>query len=146
MDELTVGDVKIKEKENLVNSLEQELSRRSLSFNESQKKYNWRDIKNKLKPNEAYVELIRTNYYDFSKDRMTDSIYYTALITNHKSVNYPDLVVLEKGAQLEYSAFKYYSSFFSGSNKQRIDDYSYQNYTMLKKVKIVFMSMGFQQD
>ncbi|MDA9714886.1 CHAT domain-containing protein, partial [Bacteroidota bacterium] len=56
------------------------------------------------------------------------TVYYTALIIDENAKDYPELVVLEKGTQLEQSGFKYYSLFSSGRNKQRLDEYSYQNY------------------
>ena len=128
LQKLEENGVDLKAEEERVNSLEQELSRKSLSFAESQKRYSWEDVKNKLNPNESYLELIRTNYYDFENDRSTDTVYYAALIIHENTKDYPELVILEKGTQLEQSGFKYYSSFSSGRNKQRLDEYSYQNF------------------
>lgn len=128
LQELEKNGIDLKAEEEHVNALEQELSRKSLSFAESQKRYTWEDVKNKLNPNESYLELIRTNYYDFENDRSTDTVYYAALIIDENTKDYPELVILEKGTQLEKSGFKYYSSFSSGRNKQRLDEYSYQNY------------------
>ena len=128
LQELEKNGVDLKAEEEHVNALEQELSRKSLSFAESQKRYTWEDLKSKLKPNEAYLDLIRIDYYDFENDRSTDTVYYAALIIDENTKDYPELVVLEKGTQLEQSGFKYYSSYSSGRNKQRIDEYSYQNY------------------
>ena len=110
LQELEKNGIDLAAKEEHVNALEQELSRKSLSFAESQKRYTWNDVKNKLNPDEAYLELIRIDYYDFENDRSTDTVYYAALIIDQSTEDYPELVVLENGVQLEQGGYRYYSS------------------------------------
>ena len=128
LQELEKNGVDLQTEEERVNALEQELSRKSLSFAESQKKYTWKDVKSKLNFDEAYVELIRTDYYDFKNDRYTDAVFYAALIIDENTKEYPALVVLENGVQLEQAGYKYYASHTAGKNKQNLDEYSYRNY------------------
>ena len=144
LQELADNGVDLKAEEERVNALEQELSRKSLEFKESQKSYTWQDVKNKLNADEAYVELIRTDHYDFENDRPTDTVHYAALIIDNTN-DYPELVVLENGVQLEEAAYRYYTSHTAGKNKQYIDEFSYQNYWFdiaekLKGKKRVYLS------
>ena len=103
------------------------------------------DVKNKLRSDEVYVELIRTNGYDFKNNSWTDQVLYTALIIDENAIEYPELVALENGADLEQSGYKYYSYHTSGRKKELLDEYSYQNYwsviaEKLKGKKRVYVS------
>jgi CHAT domain-containing protein/antitoxin component YwqK of YwqJK toxin-antitoxin module len=61
----------------------------------------WKDVQKKLKSNEAAVEMIRVQR---SKDTL-----YVALIVTPATLNHPEMVILENGAELESSAFRRYS-------------------------------------
>jgi CHAT domain-containing protein/plasmid replication initiation protein len=98
-----------------INDLERELSRESEIFasTQSRKKYTWHDLQKKLLPNEAAVEIIRT-----------DSAYI-ALIVKPATKNNPEAVVLSNGAELEKKFIKYYRSCIT----HKIDDeLSYNNF------------------
>jgi CHAT domain-containing protein len=126
--ELAKNGVDLKAEEEQVNELEQQLSRKSLTVAESKKRYSWQDVKNKLNSDEAYVELIRIDHYDFKNRIWTDTVYYAALIIDNNTTDYPELVVLENGDQLEQAGYKYYVSHTAGKNRQYVDEYSYLNY------------------
>ena len=131
--------------EDSANKLEQKLSRLSRVFKENQKIYSWTDIKNKLKKDEAYVEIIKHHFYDYKKERVSDTIRYLIIIIDKRCDSLPNFVLIENGADLEQAGYKYYSYHTSGINKGQLDEYSYQNYwskiaEKLKGKKRVYIS------
>ena len=85
-------------------NLEKELSKISAGFSKTieGKKPTWQDIKGKLKPGEAAVEVVR--FRDFATDSagiFTDEVYYAALIVRHDTEDYPEMVLLRNGKQME---------------------------------------------
>jgi CHAT domain-containing protein len=102
--------------EEISNSHERELAKRIRIFANhlNKRKYTWEDIRDKLKPDETAVTLIRYPYY--MKVR-TDTIQYAALIITRETISYPRLIVLENRPELEekYMA-QYYASNLSGND------------------------------
>lgn len=93
------------------NDLEKELSRRSAEFDESFGGLapTFDQIRQKLQPGEATVEIIRTE--------LNQEGIYTALIGT-REVEYPDLIVLGKGSEFESKAFAVYKN----AIKFKVDD------------------------
>ncbi len=85
------------------NSLEKELSRRSASFGGSfgNQTPTFDQIKSKLQPGEATVEIIRTE--------LNDEGIYTALV-GIKDQEYPELIVIGKGDEFESKGFAVYKN------------------------------------
>lgn len=83
--------------------LEKELSRKSSEFSSSftSENFNYTSISNALSANECSIEVIRI-------DMNTESVY-TALLVK-PSTQYPELIILGKGADLEKKAFKLYKN------------------------------------
>lgn len=107
-----------------IEELEKELSTQSDLFNSTllEKDITWKDIKNKLAPNENAVEIIRYRYFDKT---FSDSIIYVALIINDETTKAPKVVVLPNGNKMENGYLKHYRN----SVKYRIKDTkSYANY------------------
>jgi CHAT domain-containing protein len=108
---------------------EKELSKRSEMFTtlSEKKQLTWLDVKAKLKPGEAAIEIIRMNKYgkysvtDSSDSRLPkyemhdliDTVYYTALVVTSTSTN-PEMIVLKNGNDLETKYLKYYFNCISG--------------------------------
>lgn len=116
-------NIHLQEIENQANEQEKELSfllsKAGISAELTPKIYSWKDIQQKLLPNEALVEFTRIRYFD--KD-FTDSVLYIALIVKKNSV-YPEIVVFPKGNHLENRAISIYK------NSLKIEDgYSYKNF------------------
>ena len=112
----------------VANAMEKELTRRSNVFASqfSRKKYTWKDVQGKLRPGEAAVEVLRFKKYSpeaggaFSKD-----VTYAFLIVTLETTNQPELVILEKGNELESKFLKFYHN----SIQYHLDDsHSYKNY------------------
>jgi CHAT domain-containing protein len=104
-----------------VYDLEKTLVRESsISLNdETGKQPDWIDIRNKLKNNEAAIEIIRFRDYQFDlHDTFTDSILYAALIVTSETRNNPELVLLADGNSLE----KRYIHFYRNAIQYKIDD------------------------
>jgi CHAT domain-containing protein len=116
--------------EKIANRQEKDLSKRSEMFASlaDRKKSTWEEIKTKLKPNEAAIEMIRVKKFGVmatvtdSSDRklpeyqlygLTDTIYYAALIVTANSTT-PEMVLLKNGNDLEKRFIKYYSNSIKG--------------------------------
>jgi CHAT domain-containing protein len=141
------------------NGLEKELSLRSESFASftEKKQYTWQDVRQKLKPDEAVIEIIRLNKFGISgmvtdssdvhltrypKRGLTDTVFYAALIVKQTS-KYPELIVLENGNELEKHRLYYYRNAISF---QKTDEFSYDQFWrpiskgLGKKIRRVYFS------
>ncbi|MEM7298158.1 MAG: CHAT domain-containing tetratricopeptide repeat protein, partial [Bacteroidota bacterium] len=108
------------------NTLEEELSKGSDVFgkNFANRKLTWRDVQKSLKPDEAAVEMVR--YRVFSTDSsgvFTDEVHYAALIVRADTEDYPEMVVLRNGAQMEK---KYLSNYRNAIRFKISENYSYR--------------------
>lgn len=92
--------------ENEINRLEKELSLKSEEFSALQDtaQYTWQGIRETLLPGEAAIEIIRTQ----KKVNNVNTRVYAALIVTPKTTDYPDIVILENGKELEGKYSKYY--------------------------------------
>ncbi len=91
------------------NALERELTSKSEFFAASHKEhsYTWKDISIALQPDEAAVEIVQFRKYT---TRITDTVYYAALIITCATENKPAIVLLENGNELENEALDFYSN------------------------------------
>jgi CHAT domain-containing protein/Tfp pilus assembly protein PilF len=85
-------------------NLEKELSKLSAGFAKTieNKQPTWQDVKAKIKPGEAAIEMVR--FRDFSTDSagiFTNEVYYAALIVRHDTKDYPEMIVIRNGGDLE---------------------------------------------
>lgn len=85
-------------------ALEKELSKLSAGFASTieDKQPTWQDIQAKLKPGEAAVEMVR--FRDFATDSagvFTDEVFYAALIVRHDTEDFPEMVLIRNGQQME---------------------------------------------
>lgn len=89
---------------NLANTLEKELSKASGDFAETfaNRDFSWKDVQAKLKPGEAAVEVIR--FRDFNPDSSgvySDEVYYAALIITSQTTDFPEMVLMRNGKEME---------------------------------------------
>lgn len=115
-------NINLKELEIQANELEKklsvELTNAGISVELTPQMHSWKEIQNKLQPNEALIEITRIRYFD--GNIFTDSILYIAIIVK-KNVSYPELVILPNGNYLENRAISIYKS-----SLKRQDEFSYQ--------------------
>lgn len=102
--DLDVRNKKIDSLSQLSNTLEKELSTASAVFANTfvKKDYTWQSVRDKLKPGEAAVEIIR--FREFKPDaggQFTDNVYYAALVVRHDTKDNPDLIIIRNGNQME---------------------------------------------
>lgn len=123
-----------------INYIEKELSESALGFERktNKKPITWKQVKKKLKPGEAAVEVVRFQAFE---NNFIDSVIYVAMIFDKKS-KYPTIVELEKGSDLEGKYYKYYRNNIQLKGK---DKYSYKKFWKaidehLSGVKTVFFS------
>ncbi len=98
--------------------------------------YVWSDIQRSLRQDEALVEIVRFRKYDSFSDKntvnsktlsvgFTDSVHYAALITTSETKEFPKLVLMRNGNQLE----KRYAAYYRNTIRFEIDDtISYSQY------------------
>ncbi len=107
--------------EKLANSYEKQMSLESFNYlnlkeHASATPITWQDIKSKLQPDEAAVEIVRFNF--FSGGAWSDTVFYVALIVMKETKDYPDYVVFNNGKDFE----KYFIVNYKKSIAHQIDD------------------------
>ena len=136
INEIEYENLRLSKKEDQLSNLELDINKLLSNFKEINKQYKWLDIRNKLKPNEAYLEIIKVvssnkdtiSIFD-SSDQYTEewqlnTSYLIIIIKNDQIV--PEFVVLNNGNFLENEAYKYYLS--HNAKKKRLDNFSYKHY------------------
>jgi len=105
--------------EQVANDIEKELSLKSELFAKEYEKKNivWQDVQSKLKDGEAAIELIRFNYFD---KVWTDTVYYAALIVTKNTKEYPELVLLRNGNELDLKYNEVYQKVIELQRENRI--------------------------
>lgn len=91
--------------------LEKELTRKSSVFASQfiRKRLNWKDVQQKLQPDEAAVEVIRfKNYSPANGGSFKDEIQYAFLVVSQKTQNQPDLILMDKGNEIENKFLNFY--------------------------------------
>ncbi len=123
-EELAESPINITELQNELSNLEKDLSERSDIFANTVKKdlITWKDVRNSLEDNEAAVEIIRYRQYD---DGFTDEVRYAALIVSRDTRKNPELVLFEKGSDMESKYVRYYRNMVKYRKKDRR---SYENF------------------
>jgi CHAT domain-containing protein/tetratricopeptide (TPR) repeat protein len=108
-------------------AMEKELTRRSATFASqfARKKYVWQDIQKILKPGEAAVEVLRfKKYIPDASGNFSQDVTYALLIVTPETTT-PQIVVMEKGNDLESKFLKFYHN----SIRYNLEDhYSFKNY------------------
>lgn len=110
--ELQQKRINIDSIETVLNVLEKELSKSSSEFSREidQRTFTWQDVQKKLKPNEAAVEIIRFRFFEKG---WTKEVFYAALILTSETKDYPELVLLKNGNDLEQLYMKNYANSIS---------------------------------
>jgi len=119
LSELEGLGISISKIENELDSLEKHIRHALQSSITQDAQVAWHEIQQSLKSDEALVEIIRFRKYDilYSESELvskkssigfTDSVYYAALITSKETVDFPKLIVLKNGNQLEKRYLSYY--------------------------------------
>ncbi|KAJ1389251.1 hypothetical protein B484DRAFT_439929, partial [Ochromonadaceae sp. CCMP2298] len=126
----------------IINSKDQQLSKYASYYSNDQTQHKWEDIQARLNKNEAAVEIIRVQGYDFYKLKETDSVFYAALIITPKTKKQPDLVLLGNGNELENKILNGYrnSIYYKTKNSSAYDHYWRPIKDALKKVETVYFS------
>lgn len=129
-EELKVKGINLDSIKHSTNQLEKELSISSRDFEESlePKRYTWQDVQQKLKANEAAIEIIRISH--------GKKVFYVALIIT-KTSEKPQLVKLPNGNHLEGKFLKYYRT---AIEFKITDGNSYPNYW--EPIKKALENMG----
>ena len=119
------------------------------SVNNMNKTYSTMDIKNLLKEDEAYVEIVKVPTFDFLKGKITDSIDYYVFIIQ-KEIDIPlKQLFLENGNELEDILIMEYAKNTNGKNIENsdLDVTSYNAFwkpiaDQIKDKNKIYVSMG----
>jgi CHAT domain-containing protein/Tfp pilus assembly protein PilF len=112
-DEIKKKNINIDSLESKANQTEKNLSLQSELFKNTSEKqsYVWQEVQQKLKREEAAVEMIRfVKYKADSGGTYTDSIYYAGLIINSETKDQPAMILIKDGKNLETKYIKYYKN------------------------------------
>lgn len=123
---LELRNKKIDSLTDISNALEEELSKDSKVFgkNFANRSLTWQDVQKTLKPGEAAIEIVR--YRDFSTDSagvFTDEVHYAALIVKADTEDYPEMVIMRNGEQMEN---KYLANYRNAIRYKIAENYSYR--------------------
>ncbi|NOZ35408.1 MAG: CHAT domain-containing protein [Chlorobi bacterium] len=123
-DELKENNINIDSVENVVLYLEKDLNKKSASFKHSgsTKPVNYKQIAATLKPDEAALEIIRLNRYNYLIPDDNKIIYIALILKNNKKL--PEVAVNNAGIKMETDYVKeYHTSIHSG--KEMSNFYTY---------------------
>lgn len=85
----------------------------------------WQDVKQKLNPGEAALEIIRVRQFDISRSlHFTDSVFYLLLAIEHDAT-YPVVQLLRNGNELESRALPFYRNSLLSQQEESL---SYQSF------------------
>ncbi|MCS6832830.1 MAG: CHAT domain-containing protein, partial [Flammeovirgaceae bacterium] len=139
--EQTVQD-SIETLEKQVNEIEkklsQQLEKEGIRVALTPTKRSWKEIQQKLRPQEALIELTRVRYYEKG---WTDSVFYVALVIR-KDSKYPEKIILPEGSKLEKESIAYYRNMirFKLQDKQSYYAFFQPFKEVLKGISKVYFS------
>jgi len=124
-EDLAVRDRKIDSLTVSSDALEKEISLASSAFANAfvQKNYTWQNVRDKLKPGEAAIEIVR--FREFKPDSsgvFTKNIFYGALVVHHDTQDNPELVIIRNGRQMED---RYLANYRNAIRYKIEEDFSY---------------------
>ncbi len=123
-DELKEKNINIDSVETVVLNLEKDLNKKSASFkhSNSSKSVNYKQIATFLKPNEAALEIIRLNKYNYLMPDEQKITYIALVLKNNGKL--PEIAINESGIKMESDDVdEYHKSIHSG--KEMINFYKY---------------------
>lgn len=126
----------------MLSEKDKELSEFASYYAEEKKHYTWREVQATLQKGEAAIEIIRINKINWQKGNSTDSVVYAALIITSKTKNYPELLELKNGNELEAKELKYYKNTikFKSENKNSYNAYWSPLKKYLKGINTIYFS------
>jgi len=121
---------------------DQQLTRYSTFYRQSQNLPKWESIRDQLDKNTALVELVRFRLYDYRYSRFSEKVQYGAFIITANTKDYPDFVLYSDGNFLEEKAVKAYQNLIQHKIE---DDTSYLHFwsplkDKLKRIDKVYFS------
>jgi len=87
--------------------LELDFASRLESFERINAVYDFNDLYERLKPNDAYVDLRSIDYYDFESREYADSSFYIAYVVTSDMREAPQLINLGEGKQIDEILYPY---------------------------------------
>jgi tetratricopeptide (TPR) repeat protein len=147
----------LNELESKANFLEKEIILKSHEFKEF-KEYSFDDLQSKIKPDEAFVDIIRVPNYNFNNDGdwgiSKEKITYIAYITTSETKLKPEIVMLVNGNELENEIIKLYKEDTFGKKRKEFNKsgFYYDNYwkpiesKLINKKKILISFSGVYKD
>ncbi|MEM9859004.1 MAG: CHAT domain-containing tetratricopeptide repeat protein, partial [Bacteroidota bacterium] len=121
---------------------DRELNRLSSIYSVNNAPLHWHQIRNKLAKNEALVEIRSYQEFDLEKWGWSNQVRYMAFVITPKTKEQPEIIVFNKGNELENSSIKYYAN---AVKYQQEDTRSYRDFwkpleKALKKYDHIYFS------
>jgi len=122
----------------VINDLEKKLSVRSELFSKEIEKTPavWQEVRDRLKPKEVAIEIIRFRSFDFkNKLEFTEEIYYAALIVTPNSRRSPELVLIGLKDELEKRISSKYRNHIRSQSEEDEETYNVLWKPIVSKLK-----------
>lgn len=85
-----------------INTRDKAIGQRSAAYGEQFTRPRWQEVRDKLQPNEAAVEVIRVVPWLFPDLAIADEqVFYVVLILRDTTSTYPEMILLQNGAAME---------------------------------------------
>lgn len=138
--ELALQRINVDSLEKAVNLTEKKLSQSTTLFNQHvDRSVTWKSVQALLQPDEAAVEMIRV-HSPYANEK--DKVFYIALIVDKHCEEYPRVVILENGYEMEREYTRQYrQAIFDTSKKENTYKYFWEKIDQeLKGKKRVYFS------
>lgn len=124
-EQLQANGINLDQLQKEIESLEKNLSESSEVFAqgfETNSNYEWKQLKVALDQKDAAIEIVRYRYFT---TKYTDSVFYSAVVVTRETKNYPEIVHITNGKELEGKYVKYYRNAikFNLDDKNTFDRY-----------------------
>lgn len=114
-----------------IEELEKKIQAKSnVNFAAAKKEITWLDIKKVLSEKSTAVEMVRFRYFN---KNFTDTVIYMSLLTDAKTKDYPQVVLMPDGKNLEGRWLRYYRN---ATISKSDDEYSFNAFLAPIKAKI----------
>jgi tetratricopeptide (TPR) repeat protein/CHAT domain-containing protein len=147
IDERAKRGIDIEKEEQAAERMESELAVKMEAFKRINAVYDFEDLREQIKSDEAYVDILRVPYYDFKNQTWPDSSFYMAYVVTTDTREAPLLINLGDGKRMEEEVFPYLMGQITKSRSSTMDGAVYHYLWKplegsLEGKKLIYLSSG----